>query len=198
MESGADAKAYGVLGIESALKELVPYPPSFVEAVLLPFKGQIIYDGLLAGYGISFGGGIKRSLNETYNEIKQRPGIITSLDQPLVGSDPKEQSDEDKLRYFLKNQSNRDYYQIEIEKLAKKDRRLAVIYHQLIGKISSKSIGKRLKELGMSPGWYAILEDMVIASAESKDEVIRSAKMMSPKEKDDFVYYYQMRKYKQS
>jgi hypothetical protein len=197
MESGADAKAYGVLGIESTLKELVPYPPILVDAVLLPFRDQIIYDGLLAGYGVSFGGGIKRSLNATYNEIKQRPGIITSLDQPLVGSDPKQQSDEDKLRYYLKNQSNRDYYQIEIDNIIKKDHKLAVIYYQLIGKVTSKSIGKRLKELGMSPGWYAILEDMIIASGESKDEVVRNAKMMVPKEKDDFIYYYQMRQYKQ-
>ncbi len=30
--------------------------------VLLPFKGRIVYDGLLAGYNVTFGGGIRRRL----------------------------------------------------------------------------------------------------------------------------------------
>jgi hypothetical protein len=197
LESSDSPKAYGVLGIETELPDLVPNTPTMVKTTLLPFKGQIIYDGLLAGYSMSFGRGIQRSLNEAYNKAKSRPGIITSFDQLLVDPEKQDSTDEDKLRYFLKNQSNRDYYQIDIENLIKKDRRLAVIYHQLIGKISSKSIGKRLKELGMSPGWYAILEDIVIASGESKEEVVRLAMKMVPIEKDEFVYYYQMRKYKQ-
>jgi hypothetical protein len=48
-------------------------------------KGQIIYDGLLAPYSISFGGGIKRMLNEEYNRAKETFGIITSLPE---GSQP--------------------------------------------------------------------------------------------------------------
>jgi hypothetical protein len=45
----------------------------------LPFKGKIIYDGLLSSYSISFGPGIRRSLNESFNEAKMRHGIVTSL-----------------------------------------------------------------------------------------------------------------------
>jgi hypothetical protein len=196
IESSDSPKAYGVLGIETPLQDLIPDTPNMVKTVILPFNGQIIFDGLLAGYSMSFGRGIQRSLNEAYNVAKSRPGIITSFDQLLV--DPEQSNDdEDKLRYYLKNQANRDYYQIEIDNLIKKDRRLTVIYSQLSGKISSKSIGKRLKELGMSPGWYAILEDIVIASGENKEDVISSGKKMVPIQKGDFVYYYQMRNYKQ-
>jgi len=50
-----------------------------VQTVLLPFQGMIVYDGLLASYNITFGGGIRRMLNESYNEAKARQGIVTSL-----------------------------------------------------------------------------------------------------------------------
>jgi len=35
---------------------------------LLPFKGLIVYDGLMSSYNISFGPGIRRSLNENFKE----------------------------------------------------------------------------------------------------------------------------------
>ncbi len=72
--------AYGVLALTQAFEELVgPYLPVLTEAVLLPFQGQIVYDGLLRSYRIAFGPGIRRSLNESFNEAKARHGIVTSL-----------------------------------------------------------------------------------------------------------------------
>ena len=58
-----------------------------VQTVLLPFKDQIVYDGLLTSYSISFGPGIRRSLNESFKEAKARHGIVTSLpmsDRPMA------------------------------------------------------------------------------------------------------------------
>lgn len=54
-----------------------------VEAILLPFKGKIIYDGLLSGYSIHFGGGIRSNLNRLYMNAKQRNRIITTLEPDL-------------------------------------------------------------------------------------------------------------------
>ena len=83
---GSPNKAYGVLGLADPIEEVIgPYLPIMVNAVLLPFKGQIIYDGLLASYPISFGGGMKRMLNNEYNQAKEAFGIITSLPE---GSQP--------------------------------------------------------------------------------------------------------------
>ena len=77
---GSPNKAYGVLGLADPLEEVVgPYLPRLIETVLLPFQGKIIYDGLVSGYNISFGGGIKRMLNEEYKQAKEAFGIITSL-----------------------------------------------------------------------------------------------------------------------
>jgi hypothetical protein len=74
-----DAKVYGVLGLHGPIEEIVAFTPCYVEAVLLPFEGKIIYDSLLAGHNITFGRGIRRSLNETYRKAKMQGEIITSL-----------------------------------------------------------------------------------------------------------------------
>ena len=49
------------------------------ETILLPIKVKIIYDGLLSSFRISSGGGIRRSLKESYETAKERLGIVTSL-----------------------------------------------------------------------------------------------------------------------
>jgi hypothetical protein len=82
LSSGSDPnKAYGVLGLADPIEEVIgPYVPVLANGVLLPFKGQMIYDGLLSTYSISFGGGMKRMLNAEYNRAKEAFGIITSLE----------------------------------------------------------------------------------------------------------------------
>ena len=72
--------AYGVLALFDPFEAVIgPDLPRMVETTLLPFKGKIVYDGLFTGYNVTFGGGIKRRLNESYKEAKERFGIITSL-----------------------------------------------------------------------------------------------------------------------
>jgi hypothetical protein len=74
-------KAYGVLGLADPIEDLVGRRslPILCNAVLLPFNGRIIYDGLIAPYSVTFGGGVRRHLNEDYHEAKEAFGIITSL-----------------------------------------------------------------------------------------------------------------------
>jgi len=75
-------QVYAVLALYESFDEVLPYVrlPYYTKAVLLPFKGKIIYDGLLQGYAISFGGGIKNDLKETYLAAKQNGQIIESFD----------------------------------------------------------------------------------------------------------------------
>ena len=80
LSSGSPNKAYGVLAIADPFEEMIgPYLPRLIQTVLLPFNGKIIYDGLLSGHNITFGGGVKRMLNEEYKQAKKAFGIITSL-----------------------------------------------------------------------------------------------------------------------
>jgi len=75
--------AYGVLSLMDSFEDLLgPRLPHLCKTVLLPFKGQIVYDGLLAGYNITFGSGIRRRLKDSYDDAKERQGIITSLPPP--------------------------------------------------------------------------------------------------------------------
>ena len=83
---GEDTKVYGVLGLFDSLEDLHPRSrlPIMTKAVLLPFKGKIIYDGILNYYNITFGGGIKSSLREQYMVAKQNDRIITTLEPEIA------------------------------------------------------------------------------------------------------------------
>jgi len=85
--------AYGVLALSQPFEDLIgPHLPVLVQTVLLPFKDKIVYDGTLSTYRISFGPGIRRSLNESFKEAKARHGIVTSLpmsNEPLPVKAPK-------------------------------------------------------------------------------------------------------------
>lgn len=66
---------YFVKGLKDTIKNMIPENkvPIFVETVLLPFKGQIIYDSYIIQYNISFGKGIKETFDKEYKElIKQK------------------------------------------------------------------------------------------------------------------------------
>lgn len=85
--------AYGVLGLISPIEDIVgpsSYLPVYAEAVLLPFEGQITYDGLPQLYRISFGSGIRAELNDTYRNAQEREGIITRLGPATTHADMKE------------------------------------------------------------------------------------------------------------
>ncbi|MCX5970700.1 MAG: hypothetical protein NTV14_04265 [Coprothermobacterota bacterium] len=73
---------YGVKGLFEpfdVILEGLPLP-ILVEAVLLPYKGQIIYDGLCKRYEIHFGSGVRKNLTEEYLAAKQNGRIQISLD----------------------------------------------------------------------------------------------------------------------
>jgi len=78
-----DNKVYGVLALHDSFDEII-HPsalPFYVKAVLLPYKGKIVYDGLLQSYSVFFGGGIKANLKEDYMAAKQNGRIIETLEQ---------------------------------------------------------------------------------------------------------------------
>lgn len=76
---------YAVLALTNDFGEIIHKSqlPLYVKAVLLPFKGKIIYDGLLERYNIYFGGGISSDLKEVYLAAKQNGKIIETLDSDI-------------------------------------------------------------------------------------------------------------------
>ena len=74
-------KIYGVCSLNTPLNEMFPRLPVYTDAVLIPFKGYIIFDGILHPHLITFGPGFRFDLNESYHKTKNRSGIITTLNK---------------------------------------------------------------------------------------------------------------------
>lgn len=87
---------YGVLGISESFNDMFPksHLPVYVKAILLPFKGSLIYDGLLESYGVHLGSGVKQDLKEQYLHAKQTGQIITALDH----GEPEQLQDHEQCR----------------------------------------------------------------------------------------------------
>jgi hypothetical protein len=191
LDTNEPPKAYGVLALKSTFEKMLgPNLPILVEAVLLPFKDKITYDSILPSYRIFFGGGIRRSLNDNYQQAKSRFSIITSLP---FSAEKVEQSDADRLRFYLRSERNREMYSEEIWELIKKDTDLLTLYHQETGKFHARTYGKRLHEIGLINGWFAILEGIIIASGVTKEELERVLQNILPAGKRKFVYIFQLK-----
>lgn len=190
MGSDGSPKAYGVLGLIDEFEEVIgPELPQYVRAVLLPFKGKIVYDGLLTISSLIFGGNIRRSLNASYQEAKARYGIITSLPVP---EEQLELGDAELLRFYLKSQSNREMYADEIRELVAKSHDLLVLYHQEMGKAGARVLGKQLRQAGVKPAMFAILEGLIIASGRTGEDLEKTLRDILPAGKRELVYVFKL------
>jgi hypothetical protein len=88
LTEGDPPRAFGVLGLQNEILDMIAPPlPAMVDAVLLPWKGRIICDGLLSRFNVMFGPGVRRRLTETYKAAKAS-GIVTSFDPDWRPSPP--------------------------------------------------------------------------------------------------------------
>jgi hypothetical protein len=78
------ARLFGVLALLDPFEELPGKAPLpiMVQAVLLPFRDRIIYDGIMGFYRITFGAGIRWNLSDQYSILKESNGIIVCLVDP--------------------------------------------------------------------------------------------------------------------
>lgn len=189
LDNRSPPKAYGVLALVSDFQDIVSQElPVYLKAVLLPFKGQIIYDGILNSYPVSFGPGIRQDLKERYQEAKARFGIITSLPWGEI-----KDSDEERLKAYLSSEAMRLRYGGEIEGLIKKDPSLLTVYHQEMGKVHARTYGRCLSKIGLRNAWFAILEGEVVAGGCTRAEVERILDEIIPVEKRDFAYVFHLK-----
>ncbi len=84
-------RVYGVVGLQQEFSDIIDKRslPTYVNALLLPFKGQIVYDGLLGFANLSFGSGMRSGFKETYLIAKDNDAIIEILDEDAIASTPK-------------------------------------------------------------------------------------------------------------
>jgi hypothetical protein len=186
--------AYGVLGIIDPLDEMLGNSVLIlVNTFLLQFKEKIIYDGLMCTPNIYFGSGIRKRFNRSFQKSKARFGIITSLPySPLAKRET--QGDKDMLKFYLKNEDNREYYWEEIQELVLKSRGLLTLYHQEMGKVHARRFKKELREMGFKNTWFAVLQGLIIASGPTKDNLQRNLDTVLPPGKAAHVYIFQLKK----
>lgn len=191
LSSGKEAKVYEAIGIWDEIKDIIPFEPYMTKAVLLPFKGKIIYSGFLCGYSITFGGGMKKTVTEDFLKAKRKFGIISSLEQPKT---EKNESYEELLKFYLKNEKGRFDYGEDIEEILHKNPDLIKVYHQEIGKSNARKMRKRFSILGINPGWFAVFNDVIIASGKSEKDVLEKIKDIVPEDKRDGVFVFKYEK----
>lgn len=187
-----EPKAYGVLGISDEIEDLLgSRTPWYVEAVLLPFKDWIVYDGLLGISNITFGGGFRRSIDDSYMKAKTRYGIITSL--PLEEEHEGEEDHLAMLRFYLKSERNREYYEEEIHELLDNHPSLAVPYHQEMGKVHARRYKRILRDIGFSNAWFGILDGCIVGSGRTRDDLMMNLKPILPPKMAEFMYVFRVK-----
>lgn len=184
-----NGKAFAVTGISTPLEDMFPHTPILVEAVLIPFKDRIIYDGLMRKYSIHFGPGIRAGIKTRYEEAKHSFGLITQL--PLDAENESEKSEVDQLKFYMKNKENRTRYSEEITQLALKSKQLRDIFYQETGKANASYFSKQLKRIGLEKKWFGIIDNTVVASGATKDQLHKNLSEVVPEDKVARVYIFQ-------
>jgi hypothetical protein len=190
LDAGSPPKAYGVLALHDDFAALFPHVPILIDTVLLPFKSQITYDGQCQYYNIFFGGGIRRRLNDSYQLAKAQSGIITTLP---FGASEAAPSDEERLRFYVRTERTREQYWEEIVALRQQSRALETLYQQEMGKVHARTYSQRLRDIGLSGVWFAILEGVTIASGRTRQEVEQAVQRIVPQHQLPLVYAFEVK-----
>ena len=185
------ANVYGVKALESDFREVIDYPlPISIEAVLLPFKEHIIYDGLIRAQPMLFGFNMSFDIFEKSDKLEATYGIISS---PAQINQKREKNYKTLLKYYIKNEENREYFSDEINKILAKHHELYEYYHYELGKINARSHIKNLRKIGVANAWFGTFQGIIVASALSKKEAEEGAKRIIPKEYLPFIYYFHIK-----
>jgi hypothetical protein len=111
-----------------------------------------------------------------------------------LGRRSRDEAAKERLRALLKNERSRRLHWEEILELRESGPELERVYHQERGKADARHFGRCLRGAGVNPGWFALYEGMVIASAPTREEVISRVREVLPTSRSDLPYLYQFRK----
>ncbi len=178
---------YGILNLSDPLEEHFGNTlPVLIHTILLPFDNSIIHDGMTSYDNIHFGSGIKNNLKKLSDASKLDHGIITSLPYNKIIND----SDKDKLDFYLRDKKSRQYYKDSIDNLVSNKQELKSYYFQFMGKIHSKDIQNKLKLYNIAEGYFAIILDTIICSAKTEHDLNNIITSLIPSINKDMVYIF--------
>lgn len=84
-------------------------------------------------------------------------------------------------------------YGYEISDLVSKSARLMTLYHHEMGKVHTRHYIKEFRKIGLNPGWFAILQGLIVASGLTKEETVTNMKKVTPLDKIDWVTIFQFK-----
>lgn len=160
-----DETLYLVLGLTQPISELVPFVPVYVETWLLPFRGHIVTDGIIAPIMMHFSPRMAKHFMAGVKERIVTRGLVTTLPPAATPSAPAPAA---LLKHYLSTVASRRDFAVEIISLSHQSPVLRVQYLQHMGKLNSKSLKASLRAQGITEGWFAIVNDTIIAGAADK------------------------------
>ena len=176
MSSDKQPAVYLVHGLTQPISEIVPFLPCYVETRLLPWRGRIITDGLIAPIMVQFGGNMRTGFKQEAKEIIARRGLITTLP---AGSAPATPDPAALLQHYLSTAASRRDCAREIKSLRRQSPALEIQYLQQMGKVNARPLKAALTAKHLT-GHFAILEDTIIAGAPDKPTATACAHALVP------------------
>jgi hypothetical protein len=188
-ETDKDPKAYLVLALGTPLWEIIPVQlPARVEEVLLPFKGKIIYDGVIKSDRIIFGGEMTRELRAICERSIMEHGLVESLPYEK----PAAPSEEEKLVFYLSTKERREENWEEIEELLK-NTDLQPTYFREMGKANAMQLKKQLRNVGVKSGWFAVANNVIVASGKTKNDLEMIVENIIPNHGKEAIYIFEFK-----
>lgn len=179
------AATYQVLGLTEEIAHILHAPlPMYVSTVLLPFKGQITYTGLMKHQLMRVGSEIALKHILSYRRALEVGPPMASLE---VGH--RKASSEDgsfQARLDVTDPEVRS----KTSEILGKDPSLYPAYYQERGRLSSDEIDRRLQKVGANTMFVAVLDDVIVATAPGLKELDRRVAQALPEAKRDLVYVF--------
>lgn len=184
-------RAFAVTAIHDPFEQQFPEPALPVilnDLVILPFEGEIVLDGWLLSepLGPMMLDLLDMDIETAYGEAKHSHGIVESL-PPGEGSG---KSDAARLRFYTKNEENRERFADEIEQLRDQSDELERIYHKQIGKAQARRLGREFRDLDLREAYVAIYDGQVVATAPTEGILDETLSSIMPENAVDHPYVY--------
>ncbi len=168
---------YLVKGLTQPISELVPFLPCFAAARLLPFRGHIITDGLLAPMMVHMGRNMRTSFAAELKETLATRGLIRTLSAGAPAAVDWTKN----LDLYLSTPATRRASVRQIQQLRQQSPEANLHYLRHMGKLHAKTLKASLKAKGIT-GHFAVLEDTILAGAPDKPTAAACAAALLPPE----------------
>lgn len=181
--------AYLVIGMYQDIEEVLNGPlPIFLQTVLLPYKGRVTYTGLVHYDEVSFGGSMARDIKAIYERTLTTRGLVVSFDET-----PRPPSSQEVLLKFMRTTESRHMHAEDLDELLAKEPSLYPLYCRELGRINSRGLRKKLVAIGALPSHVAVMNDIIVATAQNLKELEKRVGEIMPREERDRVFIFRFK-----